>query len=65
MDPNVCGLLVENTNSGGVVRVIGNPPRYTRTDGLSGDVLLILGPGEKFLLLDPLSVRYIRHHTPQ
>mgnify|MGYP007039056362 CR=1 FL=1 len=65
VDRAVCGILVENTNGGGVIRVIGKPARYTRTDGLSGTILLVRGPGEKFLLLDPLSVRYIRHSGPQ
>ncbi|KAJ5179429.1 hypothetical protein N7492_002639 [Penicillium capsulatum] len=52
VDPSVLALVVKNTGGGGVVRVLGKPAKYTKTDGLLGEVLLALKPGEKFLLLD-------------
>ena len=65
VDSTVCALLTKYTSGGGVVRVIGKPARYTKTGELPGTVLLVLGPGEEFLLLGPLSVRYIRHRSAQ
>lgn len=56
-------LLAKSTGSGGVVRVLGKPARYTKTDGLPGEVLIILNPSEKFLILGSLSVRYIRSRS--
>lgn len=65
VDSSVLALLVKNTGGGGVVRVLSKPAKYTKSDGLLGEVLLVLKPGEKFLLLGSLSVRYIRRRTAQ
>ena len=65
VDSTVVALLVENAGGGGVVRVLGKPAKYTKSDGLSGAVILVLKPGEKFLLLGSLSIRYIRRRISQ
>ncbi|KAJ5231000.1 hypothetical protein N7489_011708 [Penicillium chrysogenum] len=65
VDSTVMALLVKNTGGGGVVRVLGKPAKYTKSDGLPGVVLLVLKPGEKFLLLGSLSIRYIRRRVSQ
>lgn len=65
VDSTVMALLVKNAGGGGVVRVLGKPAKYTKSDGLPGVVLLVLKPGEKFLLLGSLSIRYIRRRISQ
>ena len=65
VDSTVMALLVKNTGGGGVVRVLSKPEKYTKSDGLPGVVLLVLKPGEKFLLLGSLSIRYIRCQISQ
>ncbi|KAF4213892.1 hypothetical protein CNMCM5878_009882 [Aspergillus fumigatiaffinis] len=65
VDSTVVALLVTSTGGEGVVRVRSKPARYTKTKGLSGEALLILKPGEQFLILGSLSVRYIRSQTTQ
>lgn len=65
VDSTVMALLVKNTGGGGVVRVLSKPAKYTKSDGLPGVVLLVLKPGEKFLLLGSLSIRYIRRRISQ
>ncbi|QSS58167.1 hypothetical protein I7I51_07590 [Histoplasma capsulatum] len=42
----VLALLVTSNGGGGVVRVLSKPARYTKTDGLPGEVLLTLKPVE-------------------
>lgn len=58
-------LVVKNTGGGGVVRVLGKLAKYTKTNRLLREVLLALKPGEKFLLLGSLLVRYIRRRISQ
>lgn len=66
-DATVGALLVRSTDGKGVVRIVGKPHRYTKTDRMSEKEsrLLILGPGEKFLLLGSLLYRVIRYPRTQ
>lgn len=60
VDTTVVALLVKDTGGSGVVRILSKPAKYTKSDGLPGVILLVLKPGEKFLLLGSLSIRYVR-----
>jgi hypothetical protein len=65
VDTTVVALLVKDTGGGGVVRILSKPAKYTKSDGLPGAILLVLKPGEKFLLLGSLSIRYVRRRISQ
>lgn len=60
-DPDVRAVLLQNQPPGGVVRVNGDPSKYTLTSRITGTVLVAAKPGERLSFVgNPYVLRFRR-----
>jgi hypothetical protein len=65
VDESILALIIKNSGQRGVVRTLSKPARVTKSDGLLEEVLIVLPPREKALIVGSLSVRYVRRRKAQ